>query len=171
MTTATPPAAPTTRRPRRLAVTARPAGDDWLTQGACRETDPELFFPVGRSIQALAQAEAAKAVCMRCPVRAECLKWAIRTGQTTGVWGGMSEHERWEIGARPVTRRSADGRQIQRPQFDRCVDAKEFIEAKVAAGASIRSIARELGVGHDSVRRAREFYLAEDAATGAVKAA
>ncbi|MFI5659048.1 WhiB family transcriptional regulator [Streptomyces sp. NPDC051684] len=29
-----------------------------------------------------------------CPVIMECLRWAVATGQTTGVWGGASESER-----------------------------------------------------------------------------
>jgi WhiB family redox-sensing transcriptional regulator len=38
--------------------------------------------------------EAAKAVCAMCPVRPECLTWALATGQDAGVWGGTSEEER-----------------------------------------------------------------------------
>jgi WhiB family redox-sensing transcriptional regulator len=56
--------------------------------------DPELFFPVGTTGPAMAQAEAAKAVCATCPVRPECLEWALATGQDSGVWGGTSEEER-----------------------------------------------------------------------------
>ena len=42
----------------------------------------------------LAQLEAAKAVCARCDVRAECLSFATATVQDHGVWGGTSEEER-----------------------------------------------------------------------------
>lgn len=171
MRTATRPPTTATGRARSFAANPAPSTSDWLTQAACREVDPELFFPIGLSAAAIAQTERAKAVCEGCPVRSECLKWAVDTGQTAGVWGGMSEHERWEAGASPVPRRGDAGQSTVRPQFDRCVAAQEFIEGKVAGGASIRSIARALGVGHDSVRRAREFYLAEAAAAEAVKAA
>ena len=67
---------------------------DWRHAAECRESDPELFFPVGTSGPALLQITEAKAVCGRCPVRAECLDWALRTGQDAGIWGGMSEDER-----------------------------------------------------------------------------
>ncbi len=40
------------------------------------------------------QALRAKAVCAQCPVRMECLEWAIDTRQPHGVWGGLDEHER-----------------------------------------------------------------------------
>lgn len=67
---------------------------DWRHHAACRKEDPELFFPVGTSGPALLQVTEAKAVCRRCPVTAQCLNWALRTGQVAGVWGGMSEDER-----------------------------------------------------------------------------
>ncbi len=56
--------------------------------------DPELFFPVGTTGPALDDIAAAKRVCARCPVRRECLNWALGNGQTVGVWGGMGEDER-----------------------------------------------------------------------------
>ncbi|MGW1243257.1 WhiB family transcriptional regulator [Streptomyces bobili] len=68
--------------------------DDWRQRAACRHEDPELFFPIGTSGPALLQTEQAKAVCRRCPVRAQCLEWALKTDQSLGVWGGTSETER-----------------------------------------------------------------------------
>jgi WhiB family redox-sensing transcriptional regulator len=67
---------------------------DWRTRAACRREDPELFFPVGDTGPAAAQIDVAKAVCGRCPVRDECLQWALETGQEAGVWGGLAERER-----------------------------------------------------------------------------
>lgn len=66
---------------------------DWVHEANCRAADPDLFFPVGTSGPALAQAAAAKAVCATCDVRPDCLEWAIANGQDTGVWGGCSEDE------------------------------------------------------------------------------
>lgn len=71
--------------------------DDWRHVSACRDEDPELFFPIGSSGPALLQEEQAKAVCRRCPVVEACLKWAITTGETNGVWGGASELERHRL--------------------------------------------------------------------------
>lgn len=67
---------------------------DWRHRAACREEDPELFFPIGNTGPALLQIEDAKAICRRCIVLGECLTWAIETGQDAGVWGGTSEDER-----------------------------------------------------------------------------
>jgi hypothetical protein len=44
----------------------------WISQGACRDEDPEIFFPITAQGPAAAQASAAKAVCRRCAVNAAC---------------------------------------------------------------------------------------------------
>src|SRR3712207_8386647 len=67
---------------------------DWRHRALCRDEDPELFFPIGTTGPALVQIEQAKAVCQRCPVVESCLDWALRSGQDSGVWGGLSEDER-----------------------------------------------------------------------------
>ena len=67
---------------------------DWRHRAACRDEDPELFFPIGNTGPALLQNEQAKAVCRRCSVADACISWALETGQDSGVWGGLSEDER-----------------------------------------------------------------------------
>jgi WhiB family redox-sensing transcriptional regulator len=67
---------------------------NWRFRGACREEDPELFFPVGNTGPALLRIEDAKKVCRRCEGVDACLRWALEAGQDAGVWGGMSEDER-----------------------------------------------------------------------------
>jgi WhiB family transcriptional regulator, redox-sensing transcriptional regulator len=78
---------------------------DWRHRAACRDEDPELFFPIGTTGPALMQVEDAKAVCRRCDVVESCLNWALENGQDSGVWGGMSEDER-----RSLKRRRARAR-------------------------------------------------------------
>ncbi|MGJ3562139.1 WhiB family transcriptional regulator [Streptomyces sp. INA 01156] len=80
--------------------------DDWRTRAACRDEDPDLFFPIGTSGSALLQTERAKAVCRRCPVREQCLDWAMESGQSLGVWGGTSETERRALRRRLKARRA-----------------------------------------------------------------
>jgi WhiB family redox-sensing transcriptional regulator len=67
---------------------------DWRHVAACREEDPELFFPIGTGGPALLQEAEATAVCRRCSVTDACLSWALDSGQDTGVWGGTTEDER-----------------------------------------------------------------------------
>jgi WhiB family redox-sensing transcriptional regulator len=75
-------------------TTAWPASASWASQAACLDSDPELFFPIGPSGPALQQVTQAKAICARCPVRCDCLQFALATQQVHGVWGGTSEEER-----------------------------------------------------------------------------
>jgi WhiB family redox-sensing transcriptional regulator len=85
---------------------------DWRHHAACRDEDPELFFPIGTSGPALLQVEQAKEVCRRCAVSDECLRWAVDTGQDAGVWGGMSEEERRAFRRRSVPARPAASRRL-----------------------------------------------------------
>ena len=79
----------------------------WRTDASCRDTDPELFFPIGTTGVALAQIETAKAVCGECPVRADCLEFALSTNQDSGIWGGTSEEERRKLRRAWVARQRA----------------------------------------------------------------
>ena len=71
--------------------------DDWRDVAACRDTDPDLFFPVGTTGPAIEQIESAIAVCRQCEALAPCLEFALATNQETGVWGGTSEEERKKL--------------------------------------------------------------------------
>jgi WhiB family transcriptional regulator, redox-sensing transcriptional regulator len=77
-----------------LRVTGLVRGEDWRSAAACRDADPDLFFPVSGSGRSLEQVECAKAVCAGCPVRRSCMAFALRTGQAHGIWGGLTEEER-----------------------------------------------------------------------------
>ena len=75
----------------------RPARWDnshWRDQAACATRETALFFPVGHTQKARRLERSAKAVCAVCPVRSECLEFALLTLQNDGVWGGLSEDER-----------------------------------------------------------------------------
>lgn len=85
-----------------MAITAEPLAHGesvrkWQDDAACRDTDPDLFFPVGTTGLAVDQIASAKAVCTTCPVRRECLEFALFTNQDSGVWGGTSEDERRKL--------------------------------------------------------------------------
>jgi len=66
---------------------------DWQI-AACRDVDPETFFPIGEGAFANRQAAVAKAVCARCHISARCLDWALTAGIREGIWGGHTEQER-----------------------------------------------------------------------------
>lgn len=80
---------------------------DWRASAACRNTDPDLFFPVGTTGPAIGQIAAAKNVCDSCDARVDCLDFALVTNQDSGVWGGTSEEERRVIRRRKAAERKA----------------------------------------------------------------
>lgn len=75
---------------------ANPFWDEppWFQQAVCAESevDPEVFFPhKGQT------AAAARAICKHCPVTQACLDYAVTNRIFYGVWGGMTERERYRI--------------------------------------------------------------------------
>lgn len=71
-------------------------GDEgWMAHAECRGSDPEMFFP-GRG----EDTGDAKQVCAVCPVRSDCLEYAMARGEKFGVWGGLSEKERRRLRSR-----------------------------------------------------------------------
>ena len=79
-----------------MAMTARTVHQlhDWRNGAACRNSDPDLFFPVGSEGSPVDEILAAKTVCRSCPVEGQCLQYAFETNQPTGIWGGTTEEER-----------------------------------------------------------------------------
>lgn len=78
----------------------------WDERAACRNTDPDLFFPVESELGSEADApEEAVAICSICQVRSECLGYALEN-RVRGVWAGTTMTQRNEIrvelGIRPV---------------------------------------------------------------------
>lgn len=66
--------------------------NDWMARGNCRFEPPATFFPsdgVG--------VEVAKRICATCPVKGECLEYALQNRIDHGVWGGTSERQRRRI--------------------------------------------------------------------------
>jgi WhiB family redox-sensing transcriptional regulator len=88
-----------------LALAA--SDDTWRDHALCRDTDPELFFPVGTTGVAVVAIDHAKRVCDQCTVTQECLEFAIETNQDSGIWGGTSEEERRDIRRRIAARNKA----------------------------------------------------------------
>jgi WhiB family transcriptional regulator, redox-sensing transcriptional regulator len=79
----------------------RAARRGWWDAAACRTADPEIFFPVSAHGPGREDIALAKAICGRCPVRRQCLQFALATHQVHGVWGGTTEEERLYMLAQP----------------------------------------------------------------------
>lgn len=61
----------------------------WQADALCAQTDPEAFFP-----EKGGSTRDAKKVCGSCPVKQQCLEYALSNDERFGIWGGMSERER-----------------------------------------------------------------------------
>jgi WhiB family redox-sensing transcriptional regulator len=73
---------------------------DWLEHAACRDHDPELFFPPcddDTSVIVARHKMAVAAICQACPVATDCLRWALDTGQEHGLWAATTPTDRRAI--------------------------------------------------------------------------
>lgn len=61
----------------------------WTDRAACAGTDTEVFYPANPEQEA-----EALSICAICPVRAQCLEYAIRSRETYGIWGGTTPEQR-----------------------------------------------------------------------------
>lgn len=61
----------------------------WEERAACGTADPEVFFA-----GTLREERIAKRTCAVCPVRLECLSYALSARVEHGVWGGLTDRER-----------------------------------------------------------------------------
>lgn len=83
---------------------APPRDTAWMEYGVCRQVDPELWHPEkGRGDSS----QAARAICGRCPVRVECLEYALAQPGIMGIFGGTTESQRRRIIDRQRGRRAA----------------------------------------------------------------
>lgn len=93
-----------------------PRDKSWFGRAACREADRRLFFePEGEGAGPRARRiRSAKAVCAECPVRRECLLFALATPERYGIWGGFTSRERATLKHRRPVRPAPAGRSDRR---------------------------------------------------------
>lgn len=78
------------------------APDRWQDQAACAGHDPDIWFR-GRG----GSIEEAREICWGCPVRTDCLQYALDNREIFGVWGGLSEKQRRRIRSKRRAERQA----------------------------------------------------------------
>ncbi|MEU8887808.1 WhiB family transcriptional regulator [Streptomyces sp. NPDC048442] len=64
----------------------------WRESALCAQTGPEFFFPDPGS-----STREAKQLCGACDMRTACLEYALTHDERFGVWGGLSERERYTL--------------------------------------------------------------------------
>lgn len=73
---------------------------EWRDYAACQYIeDPEqvLFFESELNAKEYPHEDRAKAICGVCPVRANCLDWALASEERWGIYGGMTFMERRKV--------------------------------------------------------------------------
>src|SRR5690349_10391910 len=124
---------------------------NWRDEAACRDADPDLFFPVGPTGPVLRQVDEAKRICRSCPAQTRCLAWALDHGVTDGVWGGATEDERRAVRRLPrrltISQEDDGGNGYQPAEH-----AEHGVRAPAAQGKATR-IAAAVELSADLVRR------------------
>jgi WhiB family redox-sensing transcriptional regulator len=69
----------------------------WMRDAACKPHPTEWWFPERGD-----PTEQAKIICHTCPVRLDCLNYALNIPSLVGIWGGMSGKERRQIRSKPT---------------------------------------------------------------------
>jgi WhiB family redox-sensing transcriptional regulator len=78
---------------------------DWRELSDCRDSDPDLFFPIGTTGLATDKIRQSVAICSACAMQEECLQYALETNQEAGVWGGYAEDDRRRLRKRWLAER------------------------------------------------------------------
>jgi WhiB family redox-sensing transcriptional regulator len=133
---------------------------NWRADAACARVDPELFHPTGQPRTVLRRVKQAKAICRGCPVRLDCLRWALDTKEDSGVLGGLSEEERMELhGRRPRRRKVGELPVLEHILTNRLGEFEELH----GNGLDALQIADALGTNVQTVNRVMDRLAADDA--------
>lgn len=113
----------------------------WREHAACRGYPTEMFFPERGDNAAILEA---KALCARCPVRDDCLEFAVVSGERQGVWGGKTDRSLRPL--RVALERSNKSRGARRQQEARRLAGLGFAPWQIAdrIGVTERSLYRYL---------------------------
>lgn len=66
---------------------------EWHRKALCSEVAPDLFFPEKNA--SAVETRFAKSLCAKCPVRVQCLEYALDANEVFGIWGGTTPQERF----------------------------------------------------------------------------
>jgi Transcription factor WhiB len=117
----------------------------WLDQAACRDSNPEQFFPEPGE---QAKAAEAKAICGYCQVRDHCLDLAVKAA------GGLDQDHGVFGGTLPAERSRLRGNTFPEPSVYR--QDQELAEQahQLAGQVGLRQAAKQLGVHRDALKAA-----------------
>jgi WhiB family redox-sensing transcriptional regulator len=83
---------PEVTRGRSISGASGAIAEIWQDRAKCKGSSAAVFYPLGGVPTA-----SARALCKDCPVRTQCLAYAIENDEEFGIWGGLSERERRKL--------------------------------------------------------------------------
>lgn len=129
-----------------------------LSKGLCRKFGaPDFFSSNPQTIRE------AKNLCALCPVRMDCLRWALGNQETYGVWGGADQ---WEM--RTALALAPDGtpvKKAKRAKCPYCRSSREVTEVLELSGRASQAHCTQCGL---TWRRVRSFVKRERAKRGSI---
>jgi WhiB family redox-sensing transcriptional regulator len=133
------------RSGRPVAVVEDGGRQEWLDRAACRDTDPERFFPEPGEHTKAAEA---KAICASCQVRDHCRDLAVKAA------GGLDGDHGVFGGTLPGERSRLRGNTFPEPSVLR--ERRELAEQahQLASQVGLRQAAKQLGVHRDALKAA-----------------
>jgi WhiB family redox-sensing transcriptional regulator len=143
--------------------------NEWMRRAQCARKrrdgrpvyDAELWQPIGTTGSSVPQIEEAKALCGLCPVRSECLEYALEMPVDSGILGGLTDIERASL-KRRRSRARAKTEEAPQPQRQtpppttpapRRVDAAPARMLLADSGLSYSEIAKRTGLDRDSLSK------------------
>lgn len=134
-----------------IFTTVATADTEWMDDGACRGADTEAFYPRAES-----EGAQARRICRECPVRNQCLEYALTHDERYGIWGGCDPVERRMLTTsdgriKRVTPNSINTERLTlKPQQRERVD---LINDALACGRDAEQVAAACGVSINTLER------------------
>ena len=133
------------RADRPVAVVEDDGRQAWLDQAACRDLDPERFFPESGEQTKAAEA---KAICASCQVRDQCRDLAVKAA------GGLDHDHGVFGGTLPAERSRLRGNTFPEPSVLPGAPRPGRAAHQLASQVGLRQAARQLGVHRDALNAA-----------------
>lgn len=115
--------------------------DTWRQKAVCRNLDPAIFFPEGEGAELNVLYAKAKRYCNECPVRQECLDYAMRAevnedSHRYGLFGGLTPSQRKKLRASTSGVHGKYGTYTRGCRCPRCREANRLHSREQRAQAS-----------------------------------
>lgn len=132
--------------------------ENWRRWARCRNEDPELFFPINETSPSRDQIEEARAVCAPCPVKAQCLAFALEA-RHEGIWAGTTTEERRPMVTQTRPLRIKDLNECHYPGTKRGIERHHKYGEQPCQGCAAR-------IDRDAANTARDHQIIELADRG-----